>query len=94
MVKPDIELGQILILAGGAAAWFGTMAVARARMEDVRRDLDAFKAEVKQDIKGLKDEFKTDLNRHGEALFTMSGQVQRVIGAMGSRVRATDAKIP
>lgn len=90
MIDTHIDLGQILILAGGATAFISSLVVTRARQEDMKSEFASFQERIENSLHELKTEVKEDLSQQRETIFTMSGQVQRIIGAMGSQVRATD----
>lgn len=80
MIDTHIDIGQILLLAGGGAAWVGSLYVQKARLEDLTKRQDNFEARV-----------DVTLKEHGVVLFSMSGQLQRVIGTLtGAPVRHTD----
>lgn len=80
MFNTNIDLGQVLILAGGAAAWVGAQYANRAKLEAMAARQDRFEKRVDETLK-----------EHGGVLMSISGQIQRVIGTLsGAPVRHTD----
>lgn len=90
MFDTHIDLGQVLFLAGGAVAWFGSVYTTKARVGEVDRRTAHFEERLDRRFTAFEVEVTGKFDSHQKVLFDMSGQLQRVVGALGERTRQHD----